>query len=434
MGPGAKPPRRTAGRDERIVRGRSAVSRLGLTFGIAGLLVSSCVAPGQTVVPDPAAGTSQARAPASSAAVDSNRSGNRTPQAQNAKLTVVAHRRITEQQYQTAIADLFGPAIKVDGRFEPELRKEGLLAIGASEVSISDAGFAQYFAIARRVADQVLLSTPAQRDRQAAIQDARDKVVSCAPARADGADAACAERFVRTYGERLFRRPLTDAEVATRVQLAEAGAVQNKDFYEGLKLSLISLLTAPDFLFRLEAVEPDPAHPGSVRLDGYSKASRLSYLMWDAEPDAELLAAAKNGSIHTTAGLQAQIDRLAANPARREAGLRAFFADMLDCNMFDDQGSLHLRWRVGPTDLSARVRPVGSADPGHLHDAVLPPGQILADRSRGEAVRDLHVPAHSAAARGRRFLQGPGLERRHSAPAPACARQQRGMLKLSSAQ
>ncbi len=336
MGPGAKPPRRTAGRDERIVRGRSAVSRLGLTFGIAGLLVSSCVAPGQTVVPDPAAGTSQARAPASSAAVDSNRSGNRTPQAQNAKLTVVAHRRITEQQYQTAIADLFGPAIKVDGRFEPELRKEGLLAIGASEVSISDAGFAQYFAIARRVADQVLLSTPAQRDRQAAIQDARDKVVSCAPARADGADAACAERFVRTYGERLFRRPLTDAEVATRVQLAEAGAVQNKDFYEGLKLSLISLLTAPDFLFRLEAVEPDPAHPGSVRLDGYSKASRLSYLMWDAEPDAELLAAAKNGSIHTTAGLQAQIDRLAANPARMEAGLRAFFADMLDFNMFDD--------------------------------------------------------------------------------------------------
>jgi hypothetical protein len=260
----------------------------------------------------------------------------RTADSQSATLTLIGTRRITELQYRHAIADLFGPKIKAEGRFEPELRKDGLLAIGASEVSISDSGFAQYFAIARSVADQVLLNPPAQENQKAAVQAARDKVVPCSPVKADAPDAACAEKFVRAYGERMFRRPLTNTDVASRVKLAEAGAIQNKDFYHGLKLSLISLLTAPEFLFRLETAEPDSATPESVRLDGYSKAARLSYLMWDAPPDAELLAAAKDGSINTTAGLKAQIDRLSANQDRMEVGLRSFFTDMLDFNMFED--------------------------------------------------------------------------------------------------
>ncbi|MEI7931625.1 MAG: DUF1592 domain-containing protein [Alphaproteobacteria bacterium] len=255
---------------------------------------------------------------------------------QSGNHTVVAHRRITEAEYKQAVADIFGPAIKVDGRFEPELRKDGLLAIGAGEVSISDAGFAQYFAIARTVADQVLPDAPAQGPQQAVVQASRDKVVACMPARADGSDALCAAKFIRAYGERLFRRPLTDAEVVARVRLAGAGATQSNDFYAGLRLSLVSLLTAPEFLFRLETAESDPARRGSMRLDAYSKAARLSYLLWDAPPDAELLAAARSGAIHTPAGLKAQVDRLAANPTRLEAGLGAFFADMLDFNLFDD--------------------------------------------------------------------------------------------------
>jgi hypothetical protein len=298
----------------------AAGSLLALTAVATGLLLASCVSP---------AGESGARGAADKAAV-------RTADSKSVKLTLVATRRVNELQYSHAIADNVGPAIKVEGRFEPELRKDGLLAIGASEASISDAGFAQYFAIARSIADQVLLNTPAQENQKAAVQAARDKVVPCVPAKTDAPDAACAEKFVRMYGERLFRHPLSDADVASRVKFAEAGASQNKDFYHGLKLSLISLLTAPEFLFRLETAEPDSAAPGSVHLDGYSKAARLSYLMWDAPPDAELLAAVRDGSINTTAGLKAQIARLAANHARMEVGLRSFFTDMLGFNMFED--------------------------------------------------------------------------------------------------
>jgi hypothetical protein len=88
------------------------------------------------------------------------------------------------------------------------------------------------------------------------------------------------------------------------------------------------MLEAPEFLFRQEAVEPDPDHAGAYRLDAYSKASRLSFFLWNAAPDPELLAAAQNGDLNSSSGLKKQVDRLMASP-RLEAGVRAFFGDML---------------------------------------------------------------------------------------------------------
>jgi len=85
---------------------------------------------------------------------------------------------------------------------------------------------------------------------------------------------------------------------------------------------------APEFLFRVETAEPDPANRGQYRLDAYTKAARLSFLFWDSAPDQELLAAARSGVIHTKAGLNQQLTRLTSSP-RFEDGARAFFTDML---------------------------------------------------------------------------------------------------------
>jgi hypothetical protein len=228
----------------------------------------------------------------------------------------VAIRRVTESQYRHTIADLFGSEIKINARFEPEKRDEGLLAIGTPQLSLTSAGFEQYFALASSIADQALS------DKQ------RDKVVDCKPADATKADEACARQVIAKYGERLFRRPLSDAETSARLKTASVGATQANDFYAGLKLALTSLLVAPEFLFRVETAEPDPANPQQYRLDAYTKAARISYLLWDTAPDDELLAAARSGAIHTEAGLKQQLGRMISSP-RYEQGARAFFADML---------------------------------------------------------------------------------------------------------
>ena len=120
-----------------------------------------------------------------------------------------------------------------------------------------------------------------------------------------------------------------------RLKTASTGAKQSGDFYAGLKLALTSLLVAPEFLFRVETAEPDPANPRQYRLDGYTKAARVSFLLWDSAPDQELLAAARSGAIHTEAGLKQQLTRLTSSP-RFEDGVRAFFADMLQLDGFEN--------------------------------------------------------------------------------------------------
>lgn len=246
---------------------------------------------------------------------------NAAAQAPIAAPVKVAARRISESQYRHIAADVFGPQVKLNARFEPEKREDGLLAIGTMQLSITSGGFEQYYALARSIADQVLDA------------EHRDATVGCKPASATAPDDACAAAFIRKYGDRLFRRPMTEAEVASRVEVARKGAAGG-DFYSGLKLSLVSLLVAPQFLFRMEMAEPDPANGGKPRLDAYTKASRISFLLWDTAPDAELLEAARSGALHTEAGLQKEIARMTASP-RLQDGARAFFTDMLQLDGFD---------------------------------------------------------------------------------------------------
>ncbi|HMG35610.1 MAG TPA: DUF1592 domain-containing protein [Blastocatellia bacterium] len=235
----------------------------------------------------------------------------------------VAVRRITESQYRHTIADIFGPEIKINARFEPERREEGLLAIGSAQLSLTSAGFEQYFALASSISDQVL------------GEKQRTKSVPCKPADPTQADDACARQFIQAYGERLFRRPLTESETLARLNTASVGAKQSRDFYAGLKLALTSLLVAPEFLFRVETAEPDPANRGQYRLDSYTKVSRVSFLLWDSAPDHELLAAARSGAIHTEAGLKQQLTRMISS-IRYEDGVRAFFADLLQLDGFEN--------------------------------------------------------------------------------------------------
>jgi len=233
----------------------------------------------------------------------------------------VALRRVTETQYRHTIADVFGPEIKVEARFEPERREDGLLALGSAELSLTSSGFEQYFALASSISDQVLS------DQQ------RDANVSCTPVDVTKADDACARQFIEKYGEVLFRRPLTQSEVQTRLRSAALGANQANDFYAGLELALTSLLVSPDFLFRVETAETDPKDPKQLRLDAFTKATRLAFLLWDSTPDAELLATARSGAIHSQTTLTQQIARMVASP-KFEDGARAFFADMFQLDGF----------------------------------------------------------------------------------------------------
>jgi hypothetical protein len=232
-------------------------------------------------------------------------------------------RRLTESQYRATVADIFAPDIPIVGRFEHGLRADGLLAVGTSQAGISSFSFEQYDASARGVAAEVV------------SEKRRDQLIPCKPRSESSLDTACAKQFVEHYGQALFRRPLTSEESKRYVRTAQGAQQRLGDFYQGLEFALAGMMVAPDFLVRIDRTVPDPKRPGQLRLDAYSKATRLSYFLTNSTPDAELLRAAGAGELDTQAGLARQVDRVIASP-RFAGAVRAFFQDMLEFDTFDE--------------------------------------------------------------------------------------------------
>jgi hypothetical protein len=232
---------------------------------------------------------------------------------------VSSMRRLTQEEYRNSIADIFGKEIEIRGAFEPTIRIAGLQATSTAVLSVTPVGFESFTNMADSIAVQVT------------SEKYRPKL-PCTPKSAKAPDDACAGQVLGHYGRLLFRRPLTSDELKSAVKLSNGLAKSSNDFYTGLRYGLASLIQAPDFIFRMETAVP--AGDKQYALEPYSRATRLSYLMWNSTPDEELLKAAESGELNTAAGLDKQVDRLMASP-RLETGMRAFFNDMLELDTFD---------------------------------------------------------------------------------------------------
>ncbi|MGJ8687958.1 MAG: DUF1592 domain-containing protein [Gammaproteobacteria bacterium] len=238
---------------------------------------------------------------------------------------------ITAEQYGNSLTYIFGPGIDTQVQFAPVARNEGLLANSLATAGVSVGQVQTIQSVASSVARQVM------------DVENRNHLVACRPESIDSPDEACAAQFVSKIGRLLFRRALTDAEVATFVEQAGVAALDldGKEldgekldgFYAGLEVVLEGLLIHPEVLFIVEGTEQDPNNAEQLRLDAYSLASRLSFFLWNASPDDELLAAAESGDLQSPGGVERSVDRMLESP-RLVEGMRAFFDDMLVFNDF----------------------------------------------------------------------------------------------------
>src|SRR5262245_36065283 len=179
-------------------------------------------------------------------------------------------RRLTQEQYRSAIADIFGDDIQIAGRMDPIVRPpHGLQIMDVSRIAVSPAGGEEYDRMALAIAAQVV------------DEKHRSTLVVCKPRDAAQPDDDSTATFLLCTGRLLYRRPLPLPDVQKQVAAANEATKLTKNFYTGLQLSLASLMVSPKFLFDIDVLERDPAHPGKYRLDGFSKAARLSLFLWN---------------------------------------------------------------------------------------------------------------------------------------------------------
>jgi len=222
-------------------------------------------------------------------------------------------RRLTQEQYLNSLQDILGDQVLLPTSIEPDTEVDGLYSIGASQTAVSSWGVEKYEDAAYDLAEQVV------------GEDLRAEFVACEPT--DTVDDACASEVLSSLGNQLFRRPVTDAELARVVDLSAAAAETLGDFHEGLAFGVAGLLMAPPFLYRQE-LGTWSDDEGQYVLSSHELASRLSYFLWNTTPDAALLAAAAADELSTREGLLAQAERLLADDRARE-GVRTLFSEML---------------------------------------------------------------------------------------------------------
>lgn len=151
-------------------------------------------------------------------------------------------------------------------------------------------------------------------------------VGACATDTSTANDAGCLDAFVKRFGARALRRPLTADEVTFYTSAYGASTTASAASYADL---IGVFLTAPEFMYFVEhggtAVS---GQTNTYDVSPYELASRLSYQVWQTAPDDALLAVAADGSLMNAATYSAEVARLMGD-ARVRPAIDEFFADWL---------------------------------------------------------------------------------------------------------
>jgi hypothetical protein len=144
-----------------------------------------------------------------------------------------------------------------------------------------------------------------------------------------GTDAA---GFIREFGRRAFRRPLTTAEEQTYQAVFDIGAATSgtgSAFAKGAAVVIRGMLQSPHFLYRTEmAAEGAP-------LTGYEVASKLSFWLRNSTPSDALLDAAESGQLNTAEGIATLASSMLEDPGALGV-MREFHRELLHFDRYSN--------------------------------------------------------------------------------------------------
>jgi len=124
----------------------------------------------------------------------------------------------------------------------------------------------------------------------------------------DGFQEAKALDQLNAFAEKAYRRPITEEDKKPIRALYEKRIAEKTAPRQAALDALKLILCSPSFLYLSEITDES-----EKRLKPYDLATRLSYALWSAPPDDQLLAAAKSGKLTEDDELIKQIQRMIAD-------------------------------------------------------------------------------------------------------------------------
>jgi hypothetical protein len=219
-------------------------------------------------------------------------------------------RRLSNAEYDASVRALLGAVSSPsqDFSFPPDAKQGPTNSPAGAAFTVNDA---------QRV--DPVLADKLDAAAQSLIAEARmngklAEYSSCAEA-----GEVCAKSFIRSWGAKAYRRPLTDDEQAGLLKAYHVGA-DGYAYADGIAQVVRVLLQSPGFLYTTELGEPG-AGPSFV-MTSNEVATALSYLLTSGPPDDALLQAAASGSLGKPDARESEAKRLLATPAGHERFVR----------------------------------------------------------------------------------------------------------------
>lgn len=220
-----------------------------------------------------------------------------------------AARRLNRIEYDNTIRALFGIDLTPGQQFSPDGSSYGFDNI-ADALTVAPVQVEQYYDAAGKVLDAVL------KDRKATAA-----VFIRQPG--PGVDARGAAReVIATFAARAYRKPVDATHLDQLMGIYDIAAGAGKPFNLSVRAVMQAVLISPRFLMRIE--DSDAKANGPYKVAAYDLASRLSYFLWSAPPDDELMKVAADGTLQDPAVLEQQTLRMLKD--RRSRALAENFA------------------------------------------------------------------------------------------------------------
>ncbi|MBZ5601881.1 MAG: DUF1592 domain-containing protein [Acidobacteriia bacterium] len=142
---------------------------------------------------------------------------------------------------------------------------------------------------------------------------ARKKIFSCRPA-AGSDEVPCAKKIITTLAKQAYRRPVNENDIEGLLGFFQQGRNAENDFDAGIRTAIQAMIASPEFVFRFERAPANVAPGSNYRITDLELASRLSYFLWSASPDDQLVSIASQNKLHEPAILEKQVKRMLADP------------------------------------------------------------------------------------------------------------------------
>jgi hypothetical protein len=141
-----------------------------------------------------------------------------------------------------------------------------------------------------------------------------------------GNPTADADRLLRAFMSRAYRRPIIEREVQRFLAVIKGQIDSGHTFAESMIAGYTAVLASPGFVFIQEP---------KGRLDDHALATRLALFLWNSEPDEKLRSQAARGELSRPDVLRAETERLLSDP-KAQRFVDAFLDYWIDLRKIDD--------------------------------------------------------------------------------------------------